>query len=254
MSRITWKKHCLLTLFAEGSVKTSRDARSLLAFHANIIYKLSRKTWKNTVFSHSMQNAMQKAVKTLFSCVLCEIITSATKNVRKYCFLKLFAERLAKRSENAVFFHNIGALYKKSRKTWKTLFFHTFSWKVGQKAKRTKFSCILCELCTVCHKNRKKHCLLTVFRNVVQKVKKKYFLAFMELITNCHTKPEKHCFLSVFPEGHAMSWMNVVFLHFMLTHYKVSRETWKNTVFLTLIAEHRTKSSKNAVFLDFFRT
>ena len=119
--------------------------------------------------------------------------------------------------------HDIRALYKTSRKTWKTLFSHTFSWKVVQKAKKkTTFFSFYANSVQCVTKNVKNIVYSQFSGTLCKKFKKISSCILCELITNSHVKPES-----------------------------VTRNVKKHC-YLTLFAKHRTKSSKNAVFLNFF--
>ena len=61
------KKRYFLTLFAGHRAESSKNA--VVSHILRTLYKVSRKTWKNTVFSHFLQDIVQKAQKTLFFCL-----------------------------------------------------------------------------------------------------------------------------------------------------------------------------------------
>ena len=136
-------------------------------------------------------------------------------------------------------------LYKASRKTWKTLFFHTFSERHANNSKIAVFR-ILWELCTEGLENVKNTVLCTLFEeHRIQTAQKCCFFAFTK-------EAKKHCFLTLFAESRAKRSRNAFFLHFMRTLYKVTRKTWK-TLFLILFCGTSCRKLKN-VFLQFMRT
>ena len=47
------------------------------------LYKVSRKTWKNTVFLHFLQDIVQKAKKTLFFAFFANFLQSALEKREK---------------------------------------------------------------------------------------------------------------------------------------------------------------------------
>ena len=218
VSRKTWKKHCFLTLFAEHHAKSS----------------------KNTVF---------RIWQTLYTCVL--------KNVKIHCFLTLFDEHRAKRSKNAVFPHFLRTLYKVSRKTWKNTVFSHLLRNIMQKAQKTLFLHFLANFVQCVFKNVKKHCFLTLFAEHHAKSSKNAgFCILWEPCTMCLEKREKTLF------SHTFWWTSCkiaqktrFFPQFLRILYKVSRNTWKYTVFSHFSMNmHRANNSKTLFFANFMRT
>ena len=66
--------------------------RCFSAYFAKLWTKCLSKTWINTVSSHFLGNVAQKAQKTLFFAFFANFVQSVSKNVKKHCFLTLFAE------------------------------------------------------------------------------------------------------------------------------------------------------------------
>ena len=114
-------------------------------------------------------------------------------------------------------------------KSEKTQFSHTFR-GTTTKISKTLFFNIFCELCTKCLEKRER----TLFSHTlcITSRKKTLFLNFFcELCTKCLEKREKTRFFTLFAERRVKSSKNAVFSYSMRTLYKVSRKTWKNTVF-----------------------
>ena len=87
------------TLFTHTFCRTS-----LLKLNLRNLYKVSRKTWKNTVFSHFQRERCAKSSKNaVFSHFLRTLNKVSRKNVWRHCFLTLLADRRAKSSKNAIF-------------------------------------------------------------------------------------------------------------------------------------------------------
>ena len=183
------------------------------------LFKVSRKTWKNTVFSHFFRNVEQKAQKTLFFAFsanfvqsvpknkrekknivfwhffrnvaqkkpkkrcffafLANFVQSVSKNVKKHCFLTLFAKRRIKSSKYADFSHFLRTLYKVSWKTWKNTVLSYFLHNVAQK-KNAVFFTFFANFVQSVSKNGKK----TLFSHTFcgpsrKKLKKRSFFAFL---------------------------------------------------------------------------
>ena len=176
VSRETWKKNTVFSHFLrDRRAKCSKNA--VYSHFLRTLHKVPRKTWKNTVFSHFLRyvaqkarkmlffrifgqfrmNCLEKRGKTRFSHTFCgmsrqklkngvfcifiaNIVQRVLKNVKEHCFHTLFAERRAKSSKNAVFLHFWPISYELPRKTWKTLFSHTFCGTSCKKLKKRSFS------------------------------------------------------------------------------------------------------------------
>ena len=191
--RKTWK-YTVSSNFCETSSKKLK--KRCFSHFLRTLFKVSRKTWKKTLFSHTFFGTSSKKLKKrCFFAFLANYAQSVSKNVKKHCFLTLFAERRAKSSKYAEFSHFLRTLYKVSWKTWKKTVLSYFLQNIAQK----------------------KRCSFTFFANFVQSVSQK--------------TGKKQCFLTLFVDRRAKSSKNVLFSHFLRTLYKVSRKTWKNTVF-----------------------
>ena len=173
---INVKKHCFLTHLRNVVPKVKKKCLSDLL---RTLYKVSRKTWKNTVFSHFLGNVVQKAQKTMFFTFTANFVQSVSKNVKKHCFLTLSDKRLAISSNNGFFriFAN---------------FVQSFS------------------------KDVKKHCFpkLSDVRRA-KNLKKRFFFAFFAICVQSVSKNvKKHCFLTLLGEHRAKSSKNAIsFLH-----------------------------------------
>ena len=103
------------------------------------------------------------------------------KNVKKHCFLTLFAKRRAKSSKIAVLR-------------------------------------IFCELCIKCLEKREKHCFLTLFAERRAKSSKNaVFRFFCELCTKCFEKRGKKVFSYIFRGKPRKKLKKRCFLHFLRT-------------------------------------
>ena len=211
---------------------------------------------KNTVFSHFLCYVVQKAQKTLFFRISCELCSKCLeKRTKKHCFLTPFVGRRAKSSKNAVishFFANF--LQSVSKNVKKTLFSHTFCGTSCKKLKKPSFFRIfLRTLYKVSRKTWKKHCFFILFVGRRAKSSKNpvFFRIFCELCTKCLEKREKPCFLTVFVGRRAKSSKKRSFSHFLRTLYKVTRKTWKNTVFSQFLRDVVLKAHKTLFFAFF---
>ena len=267
------KEHC----FLESCRKSTKNAD--FSPFLRTLYKVSQKTWKNTVFSHFLHNVAQK---TLIFRILCELCTkclekhektlfshtfggtsrkkfkkrcfskfsanfvqSVSKNVKKHCFLTLFGERPRKNSKNAHFSNFLRTMYKLSWKTWKNT--HTFC-----KTSRKK-NAFFCKLCTKCLKKREKNTVFSHFsRNDAEKAQKTlFFNIFCELCIKCFEKREKNTVFSHFFRNIEQKAQKTMFFAFFQTFFKVSRKTWKNTVSSHFFGNVAEKAQKTLILLIF---
>ena len=89
VSRKAWKN----TVFSQFLLNVAQKAKKPLLFRIFCVTlnKVSQQTWINTVSSHFLGNVAQKAQKTFFA-FFANFVKSVSKNVKKHCFLTLFAE------------------------------------------------------------------------------------------------------------------------------------------------------------------
>ena len=121
------------------------------------LYKVSRKTWKNTVFSHFLMNVAQKAQKTLFFRIFCELCTKCLEKREKTLFSHTFWWTSRKKLKKQLFYpHFLRTLYKVSRKTWKKHCFLTLFDERRAKSSKNAVFRIFRELCTKCLEKREK--------------------------------------------------------------------------------------------------
>ena len=97
------KRHCFLTLICRTSRKNLKKMLFFRIFEKLCKYKLSRRTWKNTFFSH------------------------------------IFLGMSRKKHKELCFSHFLRTLYKIARITWKNTVFPHFLWDVAQKSQKTLF-------------------------------------------------------------------------------------------------------------------
>ena len=97
------------------------------------LYKVSRKTGKNTVFSHFSWDVMQNAQETLFFRIFANFVQCAPKNGKRTLFSHTFCGTSCKMLKKRRFSHFLRTLYKVLRKTGKEHCFLTLF--VGRRAK-----------------------------------------------------------------------------------------------------------------------
>ena len=183
--------------------------------------------------------------------------------------------------------HFLRTLHIASRKTWKTLFSHTFcgtsckklnrrcylaflakfvqsvsrnlkknivfshfSRNLAQKAQKTLFSHNLRTLCIVPRKTWKSTVFSHILLNVVQDDQRTLIFAFSAKNVQSVSKDvEKHGFLTLFAERRAKSSKTVFFAFLLRTLYKVTWRTWKNIVFTQIVSKNEKKYSYLTVFV-----
>ena len=192
------------TLFSHTFRGTSRKKLKKRCFShfLRILFKLSRNTWKNTVFSQFLLNVAQKAQKPLFFAFFAKLWAnlSVSDNVKKHCFLTLFGERRAKSSKNDIFSRFLRTLYKVSRKTLKkTLFSHTFWGTSRKKLKKRCFSAFFANFVQSASKNVKNTVFSHLLLNVTQKAQKTLFFShFLRILCKASRKTWKTLFSHTF--------------------------------------------------------
>ena len=141
------EKHWFFTLFARHRVKKAQK-RCFFAL-LRILYKVSRKTWKNTVFTFCGLSRTNLK-KTLFSAFYENFVQSVSKDVKKHCFLTLFCRTSRKKLKKCCFsaflknFVGTNCLEEHE----KTLFSLIFFSECCEKSSKNSVFRIFCELCT----------------------------------------------------------------------------------------------------------
>ena len=141
-------------------------------------------------------------------------------------------------------------MFRKKRE--KNTIFSYFLWDFVQKAQKTLFFRIFCELCTKCLEIRGKTLFSRNSCGISCKNFKKtlFFFAFCANFSQNVSKNVKNTFLPFFV-GHRAKSQKGCFSHFLLTLYKASRKTWKKHCFISLSVGYLAKTSKRLFFAFF---
>ena len=211
--KVSWKTWKNTHTFCITSRKKTLFLRTLT--------KCPKRREKNTFFSHFLRNvAQKKPKKRCFFAFLANYAQSVSKNEKIHCFLKLFVERRAKTSKNAVFCIFCELCTKCLEKREKKLFSHTFC---GTLRKKNAFFANFDKVSEKTWKN-------TVFSHFLRNVSQKKTL-FLWTLTKCPKRREK-----------------TLFSH---TFCGTSQEKMNKTLFSHIFRGTTQKKLKNAVFRIF---
>ena len=249
----------------------------LFAFFCEICTECLEKRKKNTVFSDFLRIVVQKAQNSCFS-HLCELCTKSLERRENTLFSHTYRGTSCKSSKNAVFCISCSKKLFFASYAQKTLFFAYYANKkqcffaffaksmcsVSENVKNTVFthffsegraissnnavSCILCGLLTKCLEKRDKAHFLTLFADHRAKCSKNAVCSFIaNFVQRVSKNVTKHCFLTIL-RNFVQKALKTMFFCEICTKSLDKRE---KLCFLTLFADRRVKSSKNAVFFVF---